>query len=84
VAMTTMACVFGFTDKHWGLFHYYNFWIMMSASFGVILWLSIGGIRDTINLFRDLQVAKRDLADDGRVSHDQGRKDVQNCEIPVK
>ncbi|HBG77928.1 MAG TPA: sodium:solute symporter [Phycisphaerales bacterium] len=68
VAMTAMAYFIGLTDKQWSLFHYYSFWIMMSASFVVIAWLSIGGIRDTISLFRDLRAAKRDTTDDGRVT----------------
>ncbi len=84
VVMTSLAYFVGFTNKHWSIFHYYNFWIMMSASFVVVAWLSIGGIRDTISLFRDLRAAKRDLTDDGSVPHHEYQKDIKSCETPAK
>jgi len=67
--MTALAYFVGLTDKQWSFYHYCYFWIMMCASFIVITWLAIGGIRDTISLYRDLRMAKRNLADDGRVEN---------------
>ena len=39
--------------------------------FVAMVWLSIGGLRDVLHLYRDLRAAKRDFDDDGTVrDHD--------------
>ena len=43
----------------------------IATSFVVMVWLSIGGIRDLLRLYRDLKTAQRDYEDDGTVrDHD--------------
>jgi SSS family solute:Na+ symporter len=72
IVMTVWALTVGISLEGWATYHYWVntvFFIVLTT--GVMIWLSIGGLRDVFALFRDLKVAKRDHADDGTVrDHD--------------
>ena len=52
-----------------------------SPSDVVMVWLSIGGIRDLFRLYRGLQTVQRDLTDDGTVrDHDYQLKDGETAD----
>ncbi|MFC1526799.1 sodium:solute symporter [Candidatus Latescibacterota bacterium] len=72
MGMTTFAVTAGLSDYGWSLYHrYVNMWFYIVTSFIIAIWLSVGGIRDMLSLYRDLRAAKRDHADDGTVrDHD--------------
>ena len=53
----------------------------IATSFVVMVWLSIGGIRDLFRLYRGLQTVQRDLTDDGTVrDHDYQLKDGETAD----
>ena len=58
--------------KGWSTYHYYvNAMFFIVTSFIVMVWLSVGGLRDLFYLYRDLRQARRDFTDDGTVrDHD--------------
>jgi hypothetical protein len=72
LVMLAVHYLVGFSDEGWATYHYY--WtVYWSIGLGLIIavWLSIGGLRDAYRLFKDLNAAKRDFTDDGRVvDHD--------------
>ena len=72
IVMTVWALTVGVSLEGWATYHYWVntvFFIVLTT--GVMIWLSIGGLRDVFALFRDLKVAKRDHTDDGTVrDHD--------------
>jgi solute:Na+ symporter, SSS family len=78
VVMVAMASFWGLSDEQWCNYHYYLFSFMIGASFIIAVWLSIGGICDAINLFKDLKSAKRDIDDDGRVFDHNYEESVQD------
>ena len=72
VVMTTWALTAGVSKEGWATYHYWvNAVFFIGLTFVVMIWLSIGGLRDIFHLYRDLREAKRDLKDDGTVrDHD--------------
>jgi hypothetical membrane protein len=70
--MTITVYTVGISKEGWATYHYYvNAMFFIATSFIVMVWLSIGGVKDLVTLYRDLQAAKRDFADDGTVrDHD--------------
>ena len=72
IVMTVVALTVGVSLEGWATYHYWVntvFFIVLTT--GVMIWLSIGGLRDIFALFRDLKTAKRDHSDDGTVrDHD--------------
>jgi SSS family solute:Na+ symporter len=72
VVMTTIALTVGISKAGWATYHYYvNAMFFIVTSFIVMIWLSIGGLRDLSHLYRDLKDAQRDFSDDGTVrDHD--------------
>ena len=77
IGMTVAVYTVGVSKEGWATYHYYvNAMFFIATSFIVMIWLSIGGIRDLFRLYRDLQNVKRDLTDDGTVrDHDYQVKD---------
>ena len=69
---TVLALTIGISTKTWlAYWHGYTFAIAAIAAV-VVLWLSIGGVRDLISLLRILKMARRDSHDDGRVRDSLG------------
>ena len=79
IGMTVAVYTVGVSKAGWITYHYYvNAMFFIATSFIVMVWLSIGGIRDLIRLYRDLNTVQRDLDDDGTVrDHDYTLKDGQ-------
>lgn len=67
MSMTAVVLLWGLSDRAWANFHYYVYWFTIVFFFITTVWLSIGGICDLKNLFKDLKIKGRDLTDDGRV-----------------
>ncbi len=57
-------------DSAWTSFWRKYFYVQVVFSIVVIVWFTIGGLRDIRNMFRRLAVMKRDTGDDGMVIHD--------------
>ena len=72
IVMTILASTVGIGASGWATYHYYvNAMFFIATSFVVMVWLSIGGIRDVVRLYADLRAARRDHLDDGTVrDHD--------------
>ena len=72
VIMTIAAMTVGVSTDGWATYHYYvNAMFFIALTFVVMVWLSIGGLRDVFRLYRDLREARRDFSDDGTVrDHD--------------
>lgn len=69
--MTTLALTMNYDVANWKTYHYYVIGFYSLSSFGIVIWLCVGGLRDLFLLFRDLKAAKRDDTDDGWVAdHD--------------
>ena len=77
LVMTTAVYTVGVSEEGGATYHYYvNAMFFIVTSFVVMVWLSIGGIRDLLRLYQDLKVAQRDHADDGTVrDHDYELKE---------
>ena len=67
LGLTTAMLVVGLSEDTWAAYFKGLFWFMCMSSIAIAVWLAIGGVRDVINLYRDLATAKRDASDDGRV-----------------
>ena len=67
---TTAYFVLGFGDRGWMPFVKIQLIFSVIMAFVIAVWLSIGGVRDAIDLFKGLVVAKRDASDDGVVRED--------------
>ena len=70
--MTIAAFTVGVSIEGWTTYHYWvNTVFFIVLTMAVIVWLTIGGMRDILQLYRDLREAKRDFSDDGTVrDHD--------------
>ncbi|MFM8699338.1 MAG: sodium:solute symporter [Phycisphaerales bacterium] len=55
------------SDQAWSAWWHGWTWFILAASTVVMVWFSIGGIRDYVRLRRDLRTYRPDDADDGRV-----------------
>ena len=69
LSLTIAAILFDLSARFWGTYFYYYLILMIITSFGIALWLSIGGIHNLLQMFKDLKAAKRDFADDGWISN---------------
>ena len=57
--------------RAWAASHDVNAMFFIGTSFIVMVWLSIGGLKDLVALPKDLKEAKRNFSDDGTVrDHD--------------
>jgi len=54
-------------ELFWAKFWHIYLWILFVLAIVVTIWMSWGGIRDTIRLFRQLHTQDRDYSDDGMV-----------------
>ncbi|MDP7447509.1 MAG: hypothetical protein QF689_02875 [Candidatus Latescibacteria bacterium] len=72
LVMTIAAFTVGVSIEGWTTYHYWvNTVFFIVLTMAVIVWLTIGGMRDVLQLYRDLREAKRDFSDDGTVrDHD--------------
>jgi SSS family solute:Na+ symporter len=72
LGMTIATFTIGISIEGWTTYHYWvNTVFFIVLTLGVMVWLSIGGMRDLARLFHDLREAKRDFSDDGTVrDHD--------------
>ncbi|MEE2658252.1 MAG: sodium:solute symporter [Candidatus Latescibacterota bacterium] len=70
--MTITAFTTGVSIQGWTTYHYWvNAVFFIVLTLAIMVWLTIGGMRDVFQLFRDLRTAKRDFSDDGTVrDHD--------------
>lgn len=68
--MTSLALMFDMGSEGWCRYHRYMMTFNIATSFIIAVWLTVGGMRDIIRLFRDLKGAKRDFSDDGTVRSD--------------
>ena len=59
-------------EAAWAAFWHVYLYILFGLGLIVAVWLSWGGLRDTVDLFRSLKTQKRDFNDDGMVQHDPG------------
>ncbi|MBK7188783.1 MAG: hypothetical protein IPH86_08940 [bacterium] len=59
-------------DTQWLRFWHTRFWIEIVVSSLVMIWFTIGGVRDVRRMLRDLRDRKRDDSDDGYVHEDRG------------
>jgi SSS family solute:Na+ symporter len=77
LGMTIAAFTVGISIEGWTTYHYWvNAVFFIVLTLGVMIWLTIGGLRDVTQLFKDLREAKRDFSDDGTVrDHDFELKD---------
>jgi SSS family solute:Na+ symporter len=55
------------TEESWSAWWHGWTWFILAASSVVMVWFSIGGIRDYVRLRRDLRSYRADESDDGRV-----------------
>ena len=76
VFMTLFGYFTNMSDSSWAEFQKTLFWIGIVISFVIAIWLTIGGFRDLVDLFRTLRIAKRDYQDDGRVTNHQNGKGI--------
>lgn len=71
VVMTVTAIIVGMSDAGWSLYH--RCWVTYSlvAGFIIVVWLTIGGFKDLLKMFKILRSAKRNELDDGAVPESQ-------------
>ena len=55
------------SDETWMKFWYFYFKLNIGVAIAVIIWFTIGGIRDVKHMFQQLGTIDRDMTDDGRV-----------------
>ena len=55
------------SDSAWAGFWRVYVYIQLSISVGIVVWFTIGGVRDLRDMFRRLDVMERDDTDDGLV-----------------
>ena len=55
------------TDAQWSRWWQGWSWFILASSTVVMVWFTVGGIRDYARLRRDLRAFRADAADDGRV-----------------
>ena len=71
IVISLLAVTVGLSDRSWANYHRYMLWFFIGTSFAIAIWLTLGGLRDGIQLFRDLPRLQRDYDDDGTVrDHD--------------
>ncbi len=58
------------SDTAWATYWEVYIWIQVAASVVVILWFTVGGLRDVAAMTRDLATMQRDETDDGMVRRD--------------
>lgn len=54
-------------DPGWMKFWQVYIWIQVGIALTVVIWFTVGGIRDVVNMFHQLRTMKRDIHDDGVV-----------------
>lgn len=54
-------------DDQWLRFWHLRFWVELTVSSLVMVWFTIGGVRDVRRMLRDLKARRRDDGDDGYV-----------------
>jgi SSS family solute:Na+ symporter len=69
MVMTVWHFAFGTTDRIWLRFWHYYVWFNFFLVLGIIIWFSLGGLKDLKDLYRRLKTAIRDETDDGTVEH---------------
>lgn len=84
VVVTIVAYLWKFSDRQWSNYHYYIWQFTIITSFGIAIWLSVGGVRDMIRFISDLRASKQDFADDGRVENSDDQKKSQNHKTLIK
>ena len=67
IVVTTIAFIWDISNSTWARVHMYLLLYLIITSFGIAAWLTAGGFRDLLRLFRDLKVARHSDTDDGRV-----------------
>ena len=85
ICLTTAAILLDLSARFWAAYFRYYLILMIITSFGIALWLSIGGIHNLLQMFKDLKAAKRDFTDDGWISNsdDHATNDI-NPDFPDK
>ncbi|HBG25892.1 MAG: hypothetical protein A2Y10_17800 [Planctomycetes bacterium GWF2_41_51] len=66
------------TTRGWAKFWQVQFWIFVIASVPIIIWLTIGGVKNMFEMFNDLKASKRNELDDGRVKDHHNLSDEVN------
>lgn len=78
VAIFILGTIYNLTyevsDAAWMKFWYYFLWINAAAAAVVVVWFTVGGIRDLRYMFRTLSTMQRDHSDQGFVIHDDGEE----------
>jgi SSS family solute:Na+ symporter len=59
----------------WAGFWHFKIWLMFLVGIVVTVWLTVGGIKDSIVMFRILKDSGRDLEDDGVIRQDDQTAD---------
>ena len=67
VVVTAIALLFSFSDRNWANYHRYFTSAYLFASFAILVWVSVGGLKDLARLFKNLKKIKHDVNDDGIV-----------------
>lgn len=80
IGLTVAHLVWGIGDGGWALYWRIYLWVNLVLGCGVTVWLTAGGLRDMIAMFRRLKTAPRDIRDDGMVIHRQNADEVSVLE----
>jgi len=67
VVGTFYSLSYGISTESWLKFWHLYVWISFILGIIMVVWFTIGGLRDLRNLFRDLRTRERDPMDDGTV-----------------
>ena len=64
---TALALTVGISDQSWSTFWYWWTWLVFWVGCAIVVWFSIGGMRDLVRMFAHLKRYESDVRDDGTV-----------------
>ncbi|MDZ7304737.1 MAG: hypothetical protein ONB44_21625, partial [candidate division KSB1 bacterium] len=67
------------SDEMWMKFWYVYLAFNIAAATAVVIWFTIGGIKNLREMFADLSTRLRDHSDDGRVRHEEFLKEQESA-----
>ncbi|HEY5140957.1 MAG TPA: hypothetical protein VIJ25_16815, partial [Methylococcales bacterium] len=76
IGLTVVHLVWGIGVEGWSLYWRIYLWVNLVLGCGVTVWLTVGGLKDMMALFRRLKTAQRDIRDDGMVINQQNADEV--------
>jgi SSS family solute:Na+ symporter len=84
VSMVFLHLIFHLNDYQWSIYHRYMLKLWISTSFIIAIWLAIGGFKDAIQMYKDLDKRQSDLSDDGIVRDHDYNQDKTSSELARK